>query len=65
MKTDVAVLGRCNGMQELDRKGSYIKLVYHDSGENYHLVISEGCAADLIDQLKGALEQNTDNEGEE
>ena len=60
LKTDVAALGRCDGMGELDRKGSYVKLVYDDKGENRHLVISEGQAADLIDQLGGALKQRDD-----
>jgi hypothetical protein len=57
MKTDVAALGRCNGMDEMDRQGSYVKLVYHHKGENHHLVISEGCAENLIGELQGALDQ--------
>lgn len=59
-KTDVAALGRCNGMGELDRKGSYVKLVYHDDGANMHLVISEGSAANLVGQIAGALAQRED-----
>lgn len=57
MKTDVAALGRCNGMDEMDKQGSYVKLVYHHEGENYHLTISEGCAENLINQLTGALDK--------
>lgn len=56
-KTDVAALGRCNGMGELDRAGSYVKLVYHDDGENRYLVISERSAANLVGQIAGALAQ--------
>jgi len=60
IKTELAALGRCNGMGELDRKGSYVRVVFHDGGENIYLTISEGCAADLIDQLAGALKQRDD-----
>lgn len=59
-KTDLEALGRCNGMGELDRTGSYVKLVYHDLGENYHLVISDCCAANLVGQLAGSLAQRED-----
>lgn len=61
MKTDVAALGRCNGMEELDRQGSYVKLVYHHEGENHHLTINEGCAENLIGELRGALNQKEDD----
>jgi hypothetical protein len=47
-------------MGELDRRGSYVKLVYHDSGHNRYLVISEGQAANLIGQLGGGLAQRED-----
>lgn len=60
LKTDVAALGRCNGMGELDRRGSYVKLVYHSGGENTYLMISEGQAANLIGELGGALAQRED-----
>lgn len=59
-KTDVAALGRCDGMGDLDRTGSYVKLVYHERGENVYLVISEGQAANLIGELGGALAQRED-----
>lgn len=60
LKTDVAALGRCNGLGELDRQGSYVKLVYHELGDNKHLVISEGQADNLMRQLGGALAQRDD-----
>ena len=60
LKTEVAAIGRCDGMGELTRKGSYVKLVYHEGGENKHLVISEGQAANLIGELGGALAQRED-----
>ena len=59
-KTDVMALGRCDGMGEMSRVGSYVKLAYHDGGETYHLVISEGCAANLVGELGGALAQRED-----
>lgn len=59
-KTDLAALGRCNGMGEMDRTGSYVKLVYHDEGKNVLLVISEGAAANLVGQIAGALAQRED-----
>lgn len=64
-KTDVAALGRCDGMGEMDRTGSYVKLVFHDGGENTYLVISEGCAANLVGQIGGALAQREDKVLEE
>jgi phosphoribosyl-ATP pyrophosphohydrolase len=60
IKTDVTALGRCNGMGEMDPSGSYIKLVFHDGGENVYLKISEGCAENLIDALRGSLGQKSD-----
>lgn len=60
LKTDVAALGRCNGMGELDRRGSYVGLVYHSGGEMTYLMISEGQAANLIGELGGALAQRED-----
>ena len=60
LKTIMTALGRCNGMGELDRKGSYVKLVYADKGENHHLIISEGDAANLIGAIGGALAQRED-----
>lgn len=59
-KTDLAALGRCDGMGEMDRTGSYVKLVYHDEGENVVLIISEGTAANVVDQIAGALAQRED-----
>lgn len=59
-KTDVAALGRCNGMGEMDRTGSYVKLVYHNEGENVYLVVSDGSAANLVGQVAGALAQRDD-----
>ncbi len=60
LKTDMEALGRCNGMGEPDRKGSYVRIVYHNGGENTYLMISEGQAANLIGQLGGALAQRED-----
>lgn len=60
LKTDVGALGRCNGMGEMDRNGSYVKLVFHENGENKHLVISEGAADNLISGLRGSLDQKDD-----
>lgn len=59
-KTDLAALGRCDGMGEMDRTGSYVKLVYHDEGENVVLIISEGAAANVVGQIAGALAQRED-----
>ena len=59
-KTDLAALGRCDGMGEIDRTGSYVKLVYHDEGENVVLIISEGAAANVVAQIAGALAQRED-----
>ena len=59
-KTDVAALGRCNGIGEMNRTGSYVKLAYHDEGETYNLIISEGCAANLTGEIAGSLAQRED-----
>jgi hypothetical protein len=58
IKTDITALGRCDGMGELNRSGSYVKLVFHDCGENVYLRISEGCAQNLIAAIQGSLDQN-------
>jgi hypothetical protein len=55
LKTDIAALGRCDGMGTMDLQGSYVKLVYSEGGDNKHLVISEGCADNLIGGIIGSL----------
>lgn len=55
---DIRVLGRCNGMGELDTAGSYVKLSIQGLG---HAAISVGAAEVLageLGSLKGAAATN-------
>lgn len=54
-KGELIVKGRCDGMGDLTPEGSYVRLVYKNDLASYGLVISEGEAAVLVDELRGAL----------
>lgn len=54
-KGELIVKGRCDGMGDLTPAGSYVRIVYSNDLGDYGLTISEGAAAVLIDELRGAL----------
>lgn len=54
-KGDLYVKGRCDGMGDPTPFGSYVRLVYKNDLASYGLVISEGEAASLVDELRGAI----------
>lgn len=58
--TDISVIGRCNSTGESNRKGNYVRIVYHDGGNNRYLIISEECAENLAGQIAEALVQRED-----
>lgn len=58
-KGDLFVKGRCDGMGDLNPAGSYVRIVYSNDLGDYGLTISEGAAAVLIDELRGALATNS------
>lgn len=54
-KAEITCLGRCDGMGDLDPSGSYVKLVRTTRCATEHIIISEGAAAQLADELVGVL----------
>lgn len=56
---EIACLGRCDGMGDLDPLGSYVKLVYRSHDAEHHIRISEGAAEVLANELRGAIHQRT------
>ena len=60
-KGELGCVGRCDGMGDPNPHGSYVRLVYVDAYQTRHgIVISEGAAEVLANELQGALAQKTD-----
>lgn len=56
-KAEVTCLGRCDGLGDLDARGSYVRLIYKTDAAQHGIVISEGAAELLAAELTGALAQ--------
>jgi hypothetical protein len=59
-KSEVSVIGRCDGLGDLDREGSYVRLVYRNNAATHGIVISEGAAELLAAELLGSVAQKDD-----
>jgi hypothetical protein len=61
VKSELTCMGRVDGMGVPRSDGSYIALVWSGvkTGARHEIIISEGCAAALVDEIKSALVGNT------
>lgn len=57
VKSELVCMGRVDGMGIPRSDGSYVSLVWSGlrTDQRHEIIISEGCAAELVDQIKGAL----------
>lgn len=54
-------VGRCDGMGDVDPRGSYVRIVYTEAdGTQHGIRVSEGAAELLAAELTGALAQKDD-----